>query len=1199
MKTIRKIAVLLGLWVFAAPLAADITTGLVAHYEFEGNISDSASGYHGANYNISFVPGNWGQAGSFDRWTTYAQLPVNLDNADMTVSAWVKFSGGSDTMTIFSPSSAINKVLVVNNWSTGDHSLVLEDYQGDLQTASSYFAVPVGSWAHVVSVVDSTAGLVRLYVNGALVGSKPFYSQADGSTNGNALIGGRIDGGDAGWFFEGLIDNLRVYHRALSDTDVSELYALERPPLTIEPDSYVFPPVMVGDSAIGYLQVTNNTATTINIISAAPVGGTGFSIVLAETTCLTSLSPYGACTIAVEFAPASAGATQATLQVQSNMGTVQSQLTAYGQPFVDYDAAVESPGLSWSSAGDSFWFDQTSVKQVGSSSLQSGLIGDNQTSQLSAVVAGPASIAFWWKVSSEANYDYLTVWVNGFEKARISGEVDWLPMTFNLPEGNNTVTWSYSKDGSVSVAADAGWIDNVSIGAPLPFEMTPSALDFGWGEVGQPGYIQTLTLTNFSAPATTISSIHTTDASFQVVGHTCGTSLAAASSCSIDVVFSPLVSGPLSGMLVVETDNVQMPQIMASLTGYGEQGYGENWITVSPSPEYHFGSHPVGSTAYQTFTLYNNFEATIPVVFMSAGSNFFVSAHTCGSGIPMFGSCTVTVGFAPTYQGWVSAALPMLLDGEFTQYIYLSGEGGWEAEPSVTAYAASPTSVVSVSAATDKWSSGSNMGSVTHTLFFVEKNGLFETSGQMELAALMVPGYTNSLDLGNAANWTGYLPTAAWLTPLALPLQMDTGYRLHVVYYNATTEALQTAFATWSADGPPATQYIVGEKEERLYLEVGYPQIVFGRDVELDAEIANGNFGIRAEFDPAKVAAVTVTIGGTNYELANNQYLNISGYAAYPEGQSLTVSVLLQSSNNLFYEYALPMKTAINPHLSASVSGVALGLSGSVLNLSFSLNQAVWGVDARAELYRGASRIDESHLERWGGVGAGSHTLTALAESLFWGIQPGDEIRITRVNATNNVGILQVRQQLEGAWSAVYQGASASYSQAFSAGWNLAAVPYDQVLTAAKLMEKSAYFNAVWVMRGGQWHALAGDATLQAVLNGMGTPQITAIEPGEGFWVQAKSAFSLAYVDTGSYSLLAQNRLTAAGTGWHLLGTGQAVTPAQIVSAQPAAQIIWGFKSGQWRVYSPNSATQSHYTDRGVSVLTNIAQGDGLWVKVQ
>ena len=44
---------------------------------------------------------------------------------------------------------------------------------------------------------------------------------------------------------------------------------------------------------------------------------------------------------------------------------------------------------------------------------QSGAIGDNQSSSLETTVTGPAMLSFWWKVDSEANFDFLKVTVDG------------------------------------------------------------------------------------------------------------------------------------------------------------------------------------------------------------------------------------------------------------------------------------------------------------------------------------------------------------------------------------------------------------------------------------------------------------------------------------------------------------------------------------------------------------------------------------------------------------------------------------------------------------------------------------------------------------------------------------------------------------------------------------------------------------------
>jgi hypothetical protein len=75
-------------------------------------------------------------------------------------------------------------------------------------------------------------------------------------------------------------------------------------------------------------------------------------------------------------------------------------------------------------------------------------------------------LSFWWKVSSETNYDFLRFYINGSLKANISGEVDWQQQSFALPAGKQTVTWTYYKDVSMSRGMDAAWVDQVTSDGP-------------------------------------------------------------------------------------------------------------------------------------------------------------------------------------------------------------------------------------------------------------------------------------------------------------------------------------------------------------------------------------------------------------------------------------------------------------------------------------------------------------------------------------------------------------------------------------------------------------------------------------------------------------------------------------------------------------------------------------------------------------
>ena len=131
-----------------------------------------------------------------------------------------------------------------------------------------------------------------------------------------------------------------------------------------------------------------------------------------------------------------------------------------------FGAAVEQPTLDLATSGSAEWFVQNRVVYHGDTALQSGAIGANQSSTLSTtVIAGERTrISFWWKVSSEQGWDFLTFCVNGETKGSISGTADgWQPFSVVLPAGTNRLDWTYSKDGSVNRGDDCGWLDWITI----------------------------------------------------------------------------------------------------------------------------------------------------------------------------------------------------------------------------------------------------------------------------------------------------------------------------------------------------------------------------------------------------------------------------------------------------------------------------------------------------------------------------------------------------------------------------------------------------------------------------------------------------------------------------------------------------------------------------------------------------------------
>jgi len=118
--------------------------------------------------------------------------------------------------------------------------------------------------------------------------------------------------------------------------------------------------------------------------------------------------------------------------------------------------------LIFKTGGDGGWFSQTNTALFDGDAAQSGYIGDGQRSWMQTTIPGPGTLSFYWKVSSEANYDFLEFYIDGVLQDRISGSVYWHQMIYTISgSGPHTLVWQYQKDGEVSNGSDIGRVDLV------------------------------------------------------------------------------------------------------------------------------------------------------------------------------------------------------------------------------------------------------------------------------------------------------------------------------------------------------------------------------------------------------------------------------------------------------------------------------------------------------------------------------------------------------------------------------------------------------------------------------------------------------------------------------------------------------------------------------------------------------------------
>jgi subtilase family serine protease len=207
--------------------ATPVEAGLVAHYKFENDGLDSSGlANHGtANASVTFVPGRSGQAARFNG-AAHISVPdhASLDlSTAMTIAAWVRVDTGATT----SSRRLIDKNTAggANGYGVNYHHFGAADprMEVDLLAAGENGSAPIiaaalNEWVHLAIVVGN--GTQILYRNGVEAARGPVAVFA---TNSLPLVLGAAQDGTLG--FQGSMDELRLYNRALSAAEVGSLAA--------------------------------------------------------------------------------------------------------------------------------------------------------------------------------------------------------------------------------------------------------------------------------------------------------------------------------------------------------------------------------------------------------------------------------------------------------------------------------------------------------------------------------------------------------------------------------------------------------------------------------------------------------------------------------------------------------------------------------------------------------------------------------------------------------------------------------------------------------------------------------------------------------------------------------------------------------------------------------------------------------------
>jgi hypothetical protein len=210
--------------------------------------------------------------------------------------------------------------------------------------------------------------------------------------------------------------------------------------------------------------------------------------------------------------------------------------------------------------------------------------------------------------------------------------------------------------------------------APADVVLTPPALTFAQTNVGARSAPQTITIANTGGEPVTLGG-EAASGDFAIAANTCGSALAANTSCTVSIVFVPAGSGMRTGALTV-TDSLGTQT--AQLSGTGEAAATDSLSPVSLV----FGTQQVGTvSAAQVVTLTNSGDQALSSIGVGVTGDFS-AVNNCGSLLQGQGSCTIVVTYAPTLVGPESGTLTVT-DEFRTQTVDLAGTG--KAPPGVSA----------------------------------------------------------------------------------------------------------------------------------------------------------------------------------------------------------------------------------------------------------------------------------------------------------------------------------------------------------------------------------------------------------------------------------------------------------------------------------------------------------------------------------
>jgi hypothetical protein len=217
----------------------NIKSGLVVNIPFDSSLVESILGTFGINNGAEFCANRKGSANTaihFNRIDANQITFGDLENASFTsgtftASCWILLEDSIKPCAVFSKRNAFGGF----EYSLDNHFRNKEYFNFDnwiengtnsvygIDPLNALASINLGNWQHLVYVADGT--ILKVYVNGILqLGTDLKVGGTVFSNTDKPLVIGNGGGYGENYYFQGAIDDLKMYNRALSSSEVKALF---------------------------------------------------------------------------------------------------------------------------------------------------------------------------------------------------------------------------------------------------------------------------------------------------------------------------------------------------------------------------------------------------------------------------------------------------------------------------------------------------------------------------------------------------------------------------------------------------------------------------------------------------------------------------------------------------------------------------------------------------------------------------------------------------------------------------------------------------------------------------------------------------------------------------------------------------------------------------------------------------------------